>query len=132
MFTPKQNCARCHFLMVQVDQQKREVNENQRRLMRFGDYSWVHREHDVLGCFMGVWDESHNFPSERRHELLVEMVRTVSCFFFLHSPGMLFSTAQEIIEKRPQQKEISMTSRLMILGLIISVIYLIVAIIYHK
>ena len=131
MFTPKQNCVRCHFLMVQADQQKLEVKENQRRLMRIGDYSWVRPDQDVLGCYMGVWDESQDFPSEKRHELLVEKDRVGSCFFFLYSPGMLFLTAQEIVEKRPKRGKISFASRLMIIGLMISLIYLIITLIYH-
>ena len=128
MFRAKRNCARCHFLMVQADQHKFEVSEGQREFMRRGDYSWV-RHHAALGCYMGVWDEGHNFPSERRHELLVETDRTDSCFFFLHSPGMFFPTAQEILEKRSQRGRFSLTTRLTIYGLIIALIGLIVTLI---
>jgi hypothetical protein len=78
---------------------------------------------------MGVWDEGHNFPSGRRHELLVETDRVDSCFFFLHSPGMFFPTAQEILEKRSQHKRFSLTTRLAIYGLIISLIGIVAALI---
>jgi hypothetical protein len=114
--------------MVQAEEHKFEVSEGQREFMHRGDYSWV-RPQAALGCYMRVWDEGHNFPSEARHEVLFETDRADSCFFFPHSPGIFFQTAQEILEKRSQRGRFALTTRLTIYGLIIALIGIIIAII---
>jgi len=117
----KQTCVDCHFFMKEArgipgGPHTLEVKEDERAKSRSGDYSW-HLDHYVVTCDFRVWDEGHNFDRSRKHEILTQVQRRDSCFFWKHRPGMLLPAARLLQEREAKAREARGDRRLTMYGL---------------
>jgi len=126
----KQTCVQCHFLTKEArgtpdGPHTLEVREDERAKARSGDYSW-HHDHYALTCDFSVWDEGHSFAVSRKHEILTQVDRRDTCFFWKHHPAMLLPAARLLQEREAKAREARTDRRLTICGLWIAALALLV------
>lgn len=133
MFKLKKTCVDCHYFHRQYrnetgSEHKFEITSKQRANVKNNDYSWQ-RDNESLGCYKGVWDEGHNFPSQDRHIIIAKTNRRNKCYFWEYQPGSFFPVAEKLQEKHMQSKIVTRSYRLTIYGLLLTILGLLFVII---
>ena len=94
----KNNCKHCHFLSKENRPDSFSLSkidrENPGNIPAY--YS--------LKCWMGVWDEGVAPHTISRDDTISKVNRKNKCFFWPHSPNMLFKAA-EVLQKREAEYE---------------------------
>ena len=112
IFKHKQYCVDCHFFVKKESEhgsrlEASEINAPERETLRQGNDPWKTRDCD-LSCSFGVWDEGPNFfgfPTDARHQTIVEKDRGDSCFWWPYNPAMLLPATKILQEREAKNRE---------------------------
>jgi hypothetical protein len=94
----KNTCKHCHFLSKENRPDSFSLSKVDRE-----DLGKI-PTHYSLKCWMGVWDEGVAPHAISREETISNVNRKHMCFFWPHSPNMLFKAA-EVLQKRGAEYE---------------------------
>jgi hypothetical protein len=136
MFTFKKTCIDCHFICRQYHDGTGgnypfEITQTQRKQAQNNDFTWQKAE-ESLGCYKGVWDEGHNFPTQDKYKLLVKKNRGKNCYFSPFQPGTFLNAAEKLYDRKQEMRTSTRNYRITIYGLIIAIIGLLIKLILGK
>ena len=133
----KKCCRNCHFLGIY-----RCIEENGQ--MKDGSHSSLTlklrdriknkefspkdlNEDQLFSCHKKVWDAGARTLSDKNFYEIVNKERNEdNCFYWKHSPGMLYEAAYELWKLHKENKNLKDTMRLTVLGLILSALALLI------
>lgn len=129
IFNLKNKCVNCHFMHRQHRDEsgreyKMEIARPERNKAKRNDFSWQ-KDYESLGCYKGVWDEGYNLANENKHNIIAKQRRT-HCYFFPFQAGTFLNAAEKINEMEIAKKNSTRNYRIVIYGLVLTIIGLII------
>ena len=121
----KYNCRNCHFLSKEIREPNTgrvlsfSVSSTEREQVESGNIDFVSEEY-CLKCHHGVWDEGVIPGKENRLKIINETNRKNRCFYWSHSPGMLFTAAVELQKRQQENEQLKRSNRYTRIGLYIA------------
>ncbi|MCK4659664.1 MAG: hypothetical protein KAV82_09115 [Phycisphaerae bacterium] len=121
------SCLNCHFLMKwdrgpNGSEWKFEIAHDERTRLACGKApEEVLGGDDSLGCYQNVWDWANRCKdSENDLVRVLTHDRGETCFFYSHTPGMLFPAAAELERRKVARREARQDRKVAKLGIVIA------------